>query len=53
MRTPGDLPQDLGERENVLREDLLKALKEGYPKEYEELIRHYFEALAREQIGTE
>jgi hypothetical protein len=53
VRSPGALPQGLGEHEDVLREDLLKALKEGYPKEYEELIRHYFEALAREQMGTE
>ena len=50
IRSPGSLPEDLGERENALRQDLLKALKEGYPKEYEELIRHYFEALARERM---
>ncbi|MEW6684899.1 MAG: DUF4175 family protein [Candidatus Edwardsbacteria bacterium] len=42
---PLALPADLGERKKQLREDLLKALKEGYPPEYEELIREYFKAL--------
>ena len=30
------------------RENLLRALKEGYTRDYQQLIRNYFEALARE-----
>lgn len=50
---PIELPQDLGERQDQLRQDLLKALKEDYPKEYKDLIRAYFEALSREQQASE
>ncbi|MFQ6091115.1 MAG: DUF4175 family protein [bacterium] len=50
LRTgPSHLPEDLGERQNQLRQDLLRALKEDYPKEYKDLIRAYFEALFKEQ----
>lgn len=49
-RDPSALPDDLGERETALRRDLLNALKEGYPKQYEELIRRYFEALVRDPV---
>jgi hypothetical protein len=42
-------PADLGpaalQRRTRLQQDLLKALEEGYAKDYEELIRKYFEAL--------
>jgi len=31
-----------------IRENLLKALQEGYTRDYQQLIRDYFEALARE-----
>ncbi|OPX24250.1 MAG: hypothetical protein B1H02_03760 [Candidatus Latescibacteria bacterium 4484_107] len=47
VRRPGALPGDLGERERALREDLSKALKEGYSEEYQQLIRRYFEAIGR------
>lgn len=42
------LPTDLGERKKLLREKLLQALKEGYPKDYERLIKLYFESLLNE-----
>ncbi|MEO0115616.1 MAG: hypothetical protein ABIK93_09130 [candidate division WOR-3 bacterium] len=42
------LPADLGERKKFLREKLLQGLKEGYPKDYEYLIRLYFESLINE-----
>jgi hypothetical protein len=48
-----ELPQDLGERQDQLRQDLLNALKEDYPKEYKDLIRAYFEALSKEQQASE
>jgi len=42
-------PADLGpaalQRRTRLQQDLLKALEEGYAKDYEELIRKYFEVL--------
>jgi hypothetical protein len=42
------LPADLGERKKLLREKLLQALKEDYPKDYERLIKLYFESLLNE-----
>lgn len=47
-RPPKPLPGDLGDRQKKVREALLKALKEGYPPEYEELIRAYFRALSEQ-----
>jgi len=46
-KPPKPLPGDLGDQQKKVREALLKALKEGYPPEYEELIRAYFKALAQ------
>ncbi|MEO0021961.1 MAG: DUF4175 family protein [candidate division WOR-3 bacterium] len=42
------LPEDLGERNRRLRQELLRALKQGFPAEYEPLIRSYFEMLLQE-----
>ncbi|MBC7186217.1 MAG: DUF4175 family protein [Calditrichaeota bacterium] len=47
--SPGPLPQDLGAAQSSLAEDLLRAQKEGYTPDYLELIRLYFEALARQE----
>jgi len=47
-RTGVELPATLGEHKKKLQEDLLQALKEGYSRDYKELIKKYFEALARE-----
>ena len=47
---PGYLPLDFGERRNRLQEDLLRAKKEGYTQDYLELIKQYFDALAREEL---
>ncbi|MEO0076155.1 MAG: hypothetical protein ABIK19_00585 [candidate division WOR-3 bacterium] len=41
------LDKSLGESKKQLREELLRALREGYPKEYEFLIKKYFEELIR------
>jgi hypothetical protein len=42
---------DLGSQEGKtrLRQDMLKALEEGYAKDYEGLIKKYFELLEQEQ----
>ncbi|MEO0073279.1 MAG: DUF4175 family protein [candidate division WOR-3 bacterium] len=39
------LPADRGERNRMLREELMRALKSNYPPEYERMIRAYFERL--------
>ena len=49
MRTnpPGALPADLLSIDKVLRDDLLRSVRDGsYPAEYETLIRAYFRALS-------
>jgi len=45
--SPGSLDLSTQEGKDKLRRDLLRALEEGYSREYEELIRKYFEALDR------
>lgn len=47
---PGALPDNLGENPQILQETMLKALKEGYSKDFEELIRKYFEKLNSGEI---
>jgi hypothetical protein len=42
------LPADLGERKKVLREQLMRALKEDFPREYEPQVKAYFDALLRQ-----
>jgi len=42
------LPEDKGERNRLLREELMRALKQGYPAEYEQMIRDYFQRLLAE-----
>ena len=44
---PGKLPENLGGQKRLLEEDLINALKEGYTRDFEELIRKYFEILNR------
>jgi len=42
------LDKNLGETKKLLREELLRALREGYPKEYEDMIKNYFESIIQE-----
>ncbi|MFC1513697.1 DUF4175 family protein [candidate division KSB1 bacterium] len=42
---PGSLPADLGESIKFLEEEFIKALKEGYSRDFEKIIRKYFENL--------
>ncbi|RMH72868.1 MAG: hypothetical protein D6675_03740 [Gemmatimonadetes bacterium] len=46
--SPPVLPPDKGEPKSTLREDLLRAIQEGYPPQYEELIKSYFRTLSGE-----
>ncbi|MBE0557160.1 MAG: hypothetical protein IH628_08000 [Proteobacteria bacterium] len=45
--SPPDLDDRLDQERDRLRQDLLRALEQGYSKEYEELIRKYFEELQK------
>ncbi|MBN1155077.1 hypothetical protein JXB12_09200 [candidate division KSB1 bacterium] len=45
---PGMLPTDLGEKNQQLRRDLLNLENEGYKKDFEELIKLYFEELFKD-----
>ena len=42
---PQGLPEDLGERGELLNRELINALREGYARDYQELIRNYFNSL--------
>jgi hypothetical protein len=44
-RSPKDIDPNMLDQRAGLREDLLKALEQGYAKEYQQLIRKYFEQL--------
>jgi hypothetical protein len=46
-RNPGGLDPATQEGRSKLQRDLLRALEEGYNKDYEELIRKYFDALQK------
>jgi len=46
---PGSLPADLGEKKSRLYEDLMRALRENYTRDYKDLIQRYFEALTKGQ----
>ena len=47
--SPPDLILNTEDGRNKLKDELMKAIKEGYKKDYEELIRKYFEALEKEK----
>jgi hypothetical protein len=46
-KSPAELDLTTQEGKNRLMQDLLKAMEEGYAKDYQELIRKYFEALQK------
>lgn len=48
--SPAELPPLEGREKDRLRAELLRSLKEGYSKDYQKLIRLYFEALAQEEL---
>ncbi|MBU2446904.1 MAG: hypothetical protein KJ666_15220 [Bacteroidetes bacterium] len=47
-RPPAEIDLSTQEGKDRLRQDLLRALEEGYAKDYEILIRKYFEALQKQ-----
>lgn len=50
--SPAELNLSTQKRIDKLRDELNKAIKEGYNKDYEELIRRYFESLQKENINN-
>jgi hypothetical protein len=51
-RSPDRLPEDYGERRDVLQQQLLRALDQPYPPEYESLIKDYFKTLRDKKGAT-
>ncbi|MBI3192945.1 MAG: hypothetical protein HYZ34_00600 [Ignavibacteriae bacterium] len=49
-QSPTDIDFTTQEGKNKLREELLKVLEGKYSKDYENLIRKYFEELEKEEI---
>ncbi len=45
LNSPDKLDLTKQQAQDILREELLKAVKEGYSKDYQDLIRRYFESL--------
>ncbi|HMW32595.1 MAG TPA: hypothetical protein PLH27_05305 [bacterium] len=43
--SPRALPENLTDRRNFLRQELLRQMKQGYAKDYQELIKRYFDEL--------
>jgi len=48
-RSPGPLPDRTPDWKDRIRRDILRMAQEGYTKDYQELIRKYFEALTKEE----
>ncbi|MBH31081.1 MAG: hypothetical protein CMG71_03715 [Candidatus Marinimicrobia bacterium] len=46
---PDGLPSDLGQRRNLAIEALNRAMKGGYPRDYQAMIRRYFNSLAESE----
>ncbi len=51
VSSPAELPKNKGERRNRLQQDLLRAKKEGYTRDYLEVIRRYFEAVTEHETN--
>jgi len=47
VRSPGEIPSEVLQQRDRLREDLLRARRAGYSPDYLRLIERYFEALNR------
>ena len=50
---PLGLPENLGERGELLNRELINAMREGYSRDYQELIRGYYDLLRGNQVGQE
>jgi hypothetical protein len=50
LTSPADLNFDQGKGKDKIKDELNRAVQEGYKKDYEDLIRKYFEALQKENV---
>ncbi len=50
-KSPGDLNLSSGQGKNQITDELNRAVQEGYTRDYEELIRKYYEALQTKDIN--
>lgn len=50
--SPAGLPSDLGQRRNLAIEAMNRALKAGYPRDYQVMIRRYFNAISENEFQT-
>ena len=50
---PGGLPSDLGQRRSLALEALNRAMKSGYPRDYQDMIRRYFNTISQEETHLE
>ena len=50
-KSPAELNLSKQERKEKLKDELNRAIREGYSRDYEELIRKYYEALQKEEIN--
>ena len=48
--SPGGLPIDLGQRQNIALEALSRSLNSGYTREYQTMIKRYFNAMTQIKI---
>jgi Domain of unknown function (DUF4175) len=49
-KSPGELNFSNDENKGQIVDELIKAVQEGYTRDYEDLIRRYFEALQKENV---
>ncbi|PKL88939.1 MAG: hypothetical protein CVV23_07510 [Ignavibacteriae bacterium HGW-Ignavibacteriae-2] len=49
-QSPPELILSSEESKDKLRDELMKAIREGYSKDYEDIIRKYYEALQKKEI---
>jgi hypothetical protein len=47
---PSGLPQDLGQRQSLIMNAMNIALKSGYSRDYQNMIRRYFNALSESEF---
>lgn len=49
---PSGLPVDMGQRKTLTTEAMNRALKSGYPRDYQTMIRRYFNAISESEIHS-
>ncbi len=50
--SPGGLPADLGQRQNIALEALNRSLNSGYTREYQTMIKRYFNTMSQLEVET-